>query len=1080
MKVKKLICTACCAAMLLNSASLLPQDMMSDLIITADASSITEGSISAADINSGKAVSLPSTVLNYSTSDAYQIEYNSSHNGIYFCTANYSNMTVNLLSLEDGSYKTVFDSSTYDFKQYVDSSIPRLYNQYESSYVQGSKLYMLFNEYYYVNNQMTYISFVLVYDFDKQEIVSSTKLDKDYGKHSSAIGADSTGRVYLVSGETIESTDSEGNTTSTIQYYVDLYDSSYNQLDSTEVAGRIFRFTGFDSTNGNFYFETYYNWRYWGYDHALYAMGRGNVTDNKVTTSKSLIQTIGQRYYSTFSKHSDLVGGKYLCIDAPLNVSSNLMNPYSSGLTVFDSAKIDSDGALLMNISHSYPSYNSSFDTSAIFGPRTVASPVNSNNIVTVTDLSTLTEYEAAASTVVGSIDTEHPVFSLINGGNSIIAIERERDENGTSFYIQKFPWKASTKLTMNAPTVSLSSDSFYQLTANSDGTLSESITWSSSDPTVASVDENGKVYAYRQGSAVITAAAQSGKSCTSTVTVKNSAVNSAHGSIVHTTGSETSTNTLSTYSHPYWSTTVKSYINEEANGNITRLEYLTSADKVIAETYSSDCKTLRSTKTITKELPIFGGAFFGVDNNYIVFGQQNTEESEEAEVLRIVKYTKDWTRVSALSVNGANTYIPFDAGSLRMIEVNGLLYIHTCHEMFNTGDGLHHQANMTYVVNESDMTMNQCYYDVMNLAQAGYVSHSFNQFIRTDGEYIYRVDHGDASPRGVPITLCDVGGDITKVGYIIPIKFSNSSKYNYNYTGAALGGFELSENNMLILGCSTPWDNIDTSQYNVFLNVTHKDYYGVPDNTKTIWLTEYGTDDKVFIGTPHLTKLNEDSFLITWEETTTVGGTVTKAVTVDGRGDLTSEISTLNVRLSDCEPVLCSDGMVKWYVTSNSAPVFYSLNTFEPTLIDNDEIELTVKLNSDDYDTSWPVTAEISGKTGVINSVNGKVTIPSLADGTYTIKFSAANFVTRTYNITVKGGKITENLTPSLNLKGDINGDGKLNASDLLLAKSHIKRVSLLKDYQFACADIDNSKTVNASDLLKMKSHIKKVSLLW
>lgn len=95
---------------------------------------------------------------------------------------------------------------------------------------------------------------------------------------------------------------------------------------------------------------------------------------------------------------------------------------------------------------------------------------------------------------------------------------------------------------------------------------------------------------------------------------------------------------------------------------------------------------------------------------------------------MRIVKYSKDWQRQRQVSVNGANTYIPFAAGSLRMAETrDGRLYIHTCHEMYADSIGLHHQANMTYVLKEDAMEIEQSCYDIMNIAQAGYVSHSFS-----------------------------------------------------------------------------------------------------------------------------------------------------------------------------------------------------------------------------------------------------------------------------------------------------------------------------------------------------------------
>ena len=107
---------------------------------------------------------------------------------------------------------------------------------------------------------------------------------------------------------------------------------------------------------------------------------------------------------------------------------------------------------------------------------------------------------------------------------------------------------------------------------------------------------------------------------------------------------------------------------------------------------------------------------------------------------MRVVRYDSAWNRKAACNISGINTYIPFDAGSLRMDEAGGRLYVHTCHEMYDDGDGYHHQANMTFVITESTMKLADSYSDSMNLS-AGYVSHSFNQFVRVlDGE-IYRGD---------------------------------------------------------------------------------------------------------------------------------------------------------------------------------------------------------------------------------------------------------------------------------------------------------------------------------------------------
>ena len=63
---------------------------------------------------------------------------------------------------------------------------------------------------------------------------------------------------------------------------------------------------------------------------------------------------------------------------------------------------------------------------------------------------------------------------------------------------------------------------------------------------------------------------------------------------------------------------------------------------------------------------------------------------------------------------------------------------------------------------------------------------------------------------------------------------------------------------------------------------------------------------------------------------------------------------------------------------------------------------------------------------------------------------------------------------------KGDLNGNGKIDASDLLQVKSHIKKVKPLEGDDFDCADVDGNGAINAADLLKMKAHMKGVTLLW
>ena len=110
------------------------------------------------------------------------------------------------------------------------------------------------------------------------------------------------------------------------------------------------------------------------------------------------------------------------------------------------------------------------------------------------------------------------------------------------------------------------------------------------------------------------------------------------------------------------WSKPVTSYLYGH-NGGLTRVEY--TGGQIVVEDYDSSF-ALQSSRTVPMELSLWGGFFAGEDYNFLIFGQSNPSESDSAEVIRVVKYDKDWNRLGQASLRGANTVIPFDAGSLR------------------------------------------------------------------------------------------------------------------------------------------------------------------------------------------------------------------------------------------------------------------------------------------------------------------------------------------------------------------------------------------------------------------------------
>lgn len=123
--------------------------------------------------------------------------------------------------------------------------------------------------------------------------------------------------------------------------------------------------------------------------------------------------------------------------------------------------------------------------------------------------------------------------------------------------------------------------------------------------------------------------------------------------------------------------TTVTSYLYENESGGLTRVEYVpdvegsidhdggewnswgvVSEEHIVVEDYNSSF-LFQSSRFKPMELDIWGGFFAGDTCNFLVFGQKNTDEDDSKEVIRVVKYSKDWQRLGQASLYGANTVTP-------------------------------------------------------------------------------------------------------------------------------------------------------------------------------------------------------------------------------------------------------------------------------------------------------------------------------------------------------------------------------------------------------------------------------------
>lgn len=400
------------------------------------------------------------------------------------------------------------------------------------------------------------------------------------------------------------------------------------------------------------------------------------------------------------------------------------------------------------------------------------------------------------------------------------------------------------------------------------------------------------------------------------------------------------------------------------ADGTYTRVEYIGDGEydgKVYIEKYSSTFELL-SHFTIEPELPIWGGFYDDGTYFYLVFGQENLEEDDEAEVIRVVKYDKNWNRLGAAMINDANIVSPIAGGTIDMDVQDGLLYIRTARTMYKIYDGRNHQSACTLIIRISDMSVQ--YVDQFDVDEKyGHVSHSFDQYVVMDGGDFYALDQCDANPyRAAVITKVPEIPWKTGYNYYTRIKqipvLEYSGEDGDNYMASMLGGFAVSDTHCIVVGASrrqdikTPQDGYYTG-YNAYIAATTKDSIAPDTNsqTKIQWLTEFSMEGNQATNNPQLVEINKNLYALFWQEVAgdlhyytetndyewysdEVDKRVSKMVYVDGTGTIISEPKVIDANFSDCQPIYNkSTNQIVWYVTDGIRMRFHVFDVQNNTL---------------------------------------------------------------------------------------------------------------------------------------------------
>ena len=132
------------------------------------------------------------------------------------------------------------------------------------------------------------------------------------------------------------------------------------------------------------------------------------------------------------------------------------------------------------------------------------------------------------------------------------------------------------------------------------------------------------------------------------------------------------------------------------------------------------------------------------------------------------------------------------------------------------------------------------------------------------------------------------------------------------------------------------------------------------------------------------------------------------------------------------------------------------------------------------------PVTVQLfkSGSSSAAYSTTVKgnsasYTISGVASGTYTVKVSKKNHVTREYTVTVSTGTKTQNA--QIHLLGDVNLDGVVSIKDCSRLFKHVNKTQLLTDaYALKCANTNGDTVVDIKDCSRLFKHVNKTRPLW
>ena len=421
------------------------------------------------------------------------------------------------------------------------------------------------------------------------------------------------------------------------------------------------------------------------------------------------------------------------------------------------------------------------------------------------------------------------------------------------------------------------------------------------------------------------------------------------------------------------------------AEDGFYRVEALT--DTVTVEKYDRNWNLVYRT-ALAMELPLFGGFYLGETENYLFFGQETPDGDETTEIIRVVRYSPNWTRLDDARIysqeyeEAVERYANvFDGTGLEATLQDGYLYLHTA-VLWQHVSGREERISYTRQIRLLDMSGNHY--------TNGYSRH-LGEDLRTtriysDADGMYRAELVNGNPG-------DVGVIWTPMKNGEQAEFQVEKQHMLSAAGiaersvTALGTLAASESHLLVPGVG--------EDGKLFVAAVSKTDF-TPSGTVITCLEDTGLLPSC---PPWLISVG-DRFLMLWTTETGIGWCF-----LSDEGTLQGEVYHGEGALSDCEPVVRENDVV-WYVTNDSVPVFYSLDLQKPQTV--------TMVCKHVYRDGFCANCGLEAPEGVMGD----------ADGSGKADYADALMILR-YSIGL--GDITR---PDLS---DMNGDGKYDYNDAL-----------------------------------------------